>query len=95
MNRNFENGGVYCSTSAAAAAGSVPKSGTNITFEWFECDKAETPVALGLCQYVARPPETSNTAPVENEQSSDASHAIIAASSSTITKRFIGIFDSM
>jgi hypothetical protein len=46
-------------------------------------------------QYVARPPEISNTAPVENEQSSDASHAIIAASSSTVTKRFIGIFDSM
>ena len=48
-----------------------------------------------ISQYVARPPETSNTAPVENEQSSDASHAIIAASSSTSTKRFIGILDSM
>ena len=38
-------------------------------------------------QYVARPPEMSNTAPVENAQSSDASHATIAASSSTSTKR--------
>ena len=37
----------------------------------------------------------SNTAPVENAQSSDASHATIAASSSTRTKRPFGIFDSM
>src|SRR5450756_235409 len=50
----------------------------------------------GWClQYVARPPEMSNTAPVENAQSSDASHATIAASSSTRTKRPFGIFDSM
>lgn len=46
-------------------------------------------------QYTALPPEISNTAPVENEQSSDASHATSAAISSTSTKRFIGIFDSM
>src|ERR1700733_776914 len=46
-------------------------------------------------QYVARPPEMSNTAPVENEQSSEASQAASAASSSTRTKRFFGIFDSM
>ncbi len=37
----------------------------------------------------------SNTAPVENAQSSDASQATIAASSSTSTKRPFGIFDSM
>src|ERR1041385_3187333 len=37
----------------------------------------------------------SNTAPVEKAQSSDASHATMAASSSTSTKRFFGIFDSM
>ena len=37
----------------------------------------------------------SNTAPVEKAQSSDASHATIAASSSTSTKRPFGIFDSM
>src|SRR5882757_4560492 len=44
-------------------------------------------------QYVARPPEISNTAPVENAQSSEASHATIAASSSTRTKRPFGIFE--
>ena len=37
----------------------------------------------------------SNTAPVEKPQSSDASQATIAASSSTSTKRPFGIFDSM
>src|SRR5256884_6854055 len=37
----------------------------------------------------------SNTAPVEKAQSSDASQATIAASSSTRTKRPFGIFDSM
>ena len=37
----------------------------------------------------------SNTAPVVNAQSSDDSHAIMAAASSTSRKRFIGIFESM
>ena len=37
----------------------------------------------------------SNTAPVVNELSADASQATIAASSSTLTKRLRGIFDSM
>src|SRR5678815_2637717 len=37
----------------------------------------------------------SNTPPVENEQSSLASQHTSAATSSTWTKRFIGIFDSM
>src|SRR6185503_4747879 len=37
----------------------------------------------------------SNTAPVQNEQSSDASQQASAAISSTLTKRPIGIFDSM
>ena len=46
-------------------------------------------------QYTARPPDTSNTAPVENEHSSDASQATIDATSSTRPKRAIGIFDSM
>src|SRR6516164_8796736 len=37
----------------------------------------------------------SNTAPVENAQSSEASQATIAATSSTSTKRAFGIFDIM
>src|SRR2546423_10824817 len=37
----------------------------------------------------------SKTAPVENEQSADASQQTSEATSSTLTKRFIGIFDSM
>ena len=37
----------------------------------------------------------SNTAPVENAQSSEASQLTIAASSSTSTKRPFGIFDQM
>ena len=46
-------------------------------------------------QYVARPPDRSNTAPVENEHSSLASQQTSAAISSTVPKRPIGIFDSM
>jgi hypothetical protein len=46
-------------------------------------------------QYVALPPDKSNTAPVVNEQSSELSQATIAAASSVLPKRFIGIFDSM
>jgi len=49
----------------------------------------------GARQYVARPPEASNTAPVENEHSSLASQQISAAISCTAPKRPIGIFDSM
>src|SRR6187200_2077385 len=37
----------------------------------------------------------SNTAPVENEQSSEASQQASAAISSTLTKRPIGILDNM
>ena len=37
----------------------------------------------------------SNTAPVENEQSSEASQHTSEAISSTVTKRFMGIFESM
>jgi hypothetical protein len=48
-----------------------------------------------LYQYVARPPEISNTAPVVNEQSCEAQNAASAAISSTVTKRPRGIFDSM
>lgn len=44
-------------------------------------------------QYVARPPETSNTAPVEKEHSSEASQATNAATSSARPTRPIGIFD--
>ncbi len=46
-------------------------------------------------QYVARPPERSNTAPVLKAHSSEASQHTIAAASSTSRKRPIGIFDSM
>ena len=50
---------------------------------------------LGVGQYVARPPEMSNTAPVVKELSADAHQAASAAISSTLTKRARGIFDSM
>ena len=59
---------------------------------------AGQPVAvrlLGRAQYVARPPEMSNTAPVVKELSADAHQAASAAISSTLTKRARGIFDSM
>ena len=46
-------------------------------------------------QYVARPPDISNTAPVANEHSSLASQQISAAISVGSTKRFIGVLDSM
>ena len=46
-------------------------------------------------KYVARPPEMSNTAPVENAQSGEASQHTSDATSSTVPKRFIGIFDFM
>src|ERR1022692_3768943 len=46
-------------------------------------------------QYVARPPEQSNTAPVLNDASSLHSQQISAATSSTVPNRPIGIFDSM
>ena len=44
-------------------------------------------------QYVARPPEMSNTPPVENEQSSEQSQATMAAISCGRPKRPSGIFD--
>ena len=44
---------------------------------------------------MARPPDRSNTAPVLNEHSAEASHATIAAASLTSRKRAIGIFDNM
>jgi len=58
---------------------------------------AELPVKdiAERAQYVARPPEMSNTAPVENEHSSDASQHTSAATSSTCPSRPIGIFDTM
>src|SRR5262249_47407605 len=46
-------------------------------------------------QYVDRPPLRSQTAPVENEFSSEASHATSDASSCTSRKRPLGIFESM
>src|SRR5207302_11309197 len=46
-------------------------------------------------QYVARPPLMSNTAPVVNELSSEATHAISAAISSGVTHRPRAIRDSM
>ena len=48
-----------------------------------------------LASTVARPPDASNTAPVENEHSSLASQHTSEAISSTVPKRPIGIFDSM
>ena len=50
-------------------------------------------VSRASLQYVARPPETSNTAPVVNEHSSLASQVMIAAISSTVPKRSMGIFE--
>jgi len=55
----------------------------------FESPMQQEPRAV---QYVARPPERSKVAPVENEQSSEASHAIMLATSSGWPIRFIGIF---
>src|SRR3954470_14851827 len=46
-------------------------------------------------QYVERPPEMSNTAPVENEHSRLATHAISDATSSVVPNRPAGIFESM
>src|SRR5581483_10334031 len=46
-------------------------------------------------QYVARPPEQSNTAPVENDASSLASQQINAATSSTVPNLPSGILESM
>src|SRR5208337_1645693 len=46
-------------------------------------------------QYVARPPEMSNTAPVEKLHSSLASHRTSEATSSISPKRPMGIFDSI
>ena len=56
---------------------------------------SDKPYGVRRRQYVARPPDRSNTAPVLNEQSSLASQAIIAAISSGMTKRAIGILPSM
>ncbi len=49
----------------------------------------------GRIQYVARPPEISNTAPVVNAHSCEAQNATRSAISSTLTKRPRGIFESM
>ena len=46
-------------------------------------------------QYVARPPEMSNTAPVVNAHSGEAQNATRSAISSTLTNRPRGIFASM
>ncbi len=51
--------------------------------------------APGNRQYVPRPPEMSNTAPVLKEQSSDDSQHTMAAISSTPTKRAMGILDNI
>ena len=50
---------------------------------------------VGGAQYVARPPEISNTPPVVKEQSSEANQATMAATSCTCKKRPMGILDSM
>jgi hypothetical protein len=51
--------------------------------------------SLPAPQYVARPPDKSNTAPVLNEHSSEQSQATSAATSSFRPNRFMGIFESM
>ena len=72
------------------------RKSTSLTWKGSEVRSLYRPPVLILTvQYTALPPEISNTAPVENEHSSEASHATSAAISSTSTKRFIGIFDSM
>ena len=53
------------------------------------------PLPARVRQYTERPPLMSNTAPVENEFSSVASHVTSEASSSISRKRPRGIFDSM
>ena len=52
-------------------------------------------IASLVFQYVARPPERSNTAPVLNEHSSEHNQATSAAASSRLPKRPRGIFESM
>src|ERR1700675_3802381 len=56
--------------------------------------RSATPFSRQL-QYVARPPDRSNTDAVLNAQSSELSQRISDAASSGRRKRFIGIFDSM
>src|SRR5437660_1355031 len=58
-------------------------------------DAAGDAVDSTPAQYVARPPERSNTAPVVNEHSAVHNHATIAAISSVMPKRPMGIFDNM
>src|SRR5271170_4512276 len=55
--------------------------------------KAEGDTWRPTIQYVARPPEMSNTAPVLNEHSRLASQQTSAATSSTSPKRSIGILE--
>ena len=57
--------------------------------------KTHPTATRNINQYVARPPEISNTPPVSNEFSSDASQQTIDVTSSTVTNRPRGIFDSM
>ena len=73
---------------SGSAAAEPPSGSSSIT-------AASYHLLFSIPQYTALPPEISNTAPVENEHSSEASHATSAAISSTSTKRFIGIFASM
>ncbi len=53
------------------------------------------PGMMDFNQYVARPPDMSNTAPVVKEHSCEAQKATRLAISSTSTKRPRGIFESM
>src|SRR5207248_1576882 len=50
------------------------------------------PTCVFLYQYVALPPEMSNTKPVQKLHSFETIHALMAATSSTVPRRFIGIF---
>src|SRR5664279_900101 len=76
----------------------LSKSGervTTLTFVLFAERTFEAPRSMESIQYVARPPERSNTAPVVNEHSSLASQQTSEVASSIVPNRPTGILDSM
>ncbi len=84
------SGGSIGRSSVAPAGSSSPLS--NVASRTTPVGVAETDAPH---QYVARPPEMSYVAPVENEHSSLASQQISAATSSAPPMRPIGIFSTM
>ena len=78
----------------ALSANMVPPDGPTLAQTKRSVGDGQPPTAhevLAIPQYVARPPETSNTAPVENEHSELASQHTSAATSSIVPNRPIGI----